>query len=243
MTPTITLRHLYPDLMNIYGDQGNIIALVARAKWRGYDVKVTRHAVGDRLTANQTDIYFMGGGQDRSQLLVAEDLQAHADTIRGDIENGVCALLICGGYQLFGQSYVDTDDNILPGIGIFDVVTRAGKRRMIGNILIETVGVIPEQPLIGFENHGGRTALGPKAQPFGRVIEGHGNNGDDNTEGIVYKNAIGTYMHGSLLPKNPILTDHILQSAFRRKYPDLTLQPLDNTIETAAFDEARERLR
>ena len=232
--PDFSLRitWLYPRLMNIYGDRGNVRTLEQRCLWRGIGVQVARVGIGDVLTAGDTDIYFFGGGQDREQIAVSDDLQGpKRDAIRADMAEDAVALTVCGGYQLFGAYYRPYDIDDLPGIGVFDAWSDAGPDRFIGNVVSDTEW----GTLVGFENHSGRTFLGEGTKPFGRVVVGHGNNGQDGTEGAVTRNAFGCYLHGSLLPKNPAFADHLLGLAVRRKYgADAVLMPLDDDLETRA---------
>jgi hypothetical protein len=227
--------------MNIYGDRGNVRTLEQRCRWRGIAVDVALVGVGDRLTAGDTDIYFFGGGQDREQIVVADDLCGPTgDAIRKDIAEDAVALTVCGGYQLFGHYYRPYATEDLPGISVFDAWSDAGPDRFIGNVLSET----PWGTLVGFENHGGRTFLSAGTQPFGRVIVGHGNNGQDGTEGAVTRNAFGCYLHGSLLPKNPTFADHLIALALRRRYgPDASLAPLEDATEHIAHEAAAARAR
>lgn len=242
MIHTIRITHLYPELLNTYGDRGNILAFVKRCEWRGIEVTVRRVSLGDLLTANETDWYFIGGGQDAAQAVIADDLAQKTGAIRADIESDVPLLAICGGYQLLGKRYVDPTGKHSPGTNLFDVVTDAGANRFVGNALVDGVGELAGQQFIGFENHAGRTHLGTAAQPLGRVMKGFGNNGDDRTEGVVYHKAIGTYLHGSLLPKNPWLTDWFIQAALaHQSNQPVTLKLLDNSSEEAARREARSR--
>ena len=237
---TLRITHLYPELLNTYGDRGNIIALMKRAEWRGIKVTVRRVSLGDPLKAGETDWYFIGGGQDAAQLVIADDLTKRAQILKSDIAFGVPLLAICGGYQLLGQHYVDPTGQRSAGIGLFDITTEAGSKRLVGNILIDGIGEFANQQFIGFENHAGRTQLGSSAQPLGRVIQGFGNNGDDRTEGVFTHHAIGTYLHGSLLPKNPWLTDWFIQTALEQSQASrpVILKPLDNTFEDQARTEA-----
>lgn len=237
----LRITWLYPRLMNIYGDRGNVRTLEQRCRWRGIDVEIVRVSPGDRLTAGDTDLYFFGGGQDREQVTVAADLQGPTgDAIKQDMAEDAVALTVCGGYQLFGQYYRPYETDDLPGIGIFDAWSDAGPDRFIGNVLSET----DWGTLVGFENHSGRTFLGPGTRPFGRVIVGHGNNGQDGTEGAITRNAFGCYLHGSLLPKNPAFADHLIGLALRRKYgPDAILAPLDDTWEGEAHAAAAIRAK
>lgn len=241
----LVITHLYPDLMSTYGDRGNILALVRRCQWRGIDVEVNQATVGDRLDARATDLFFFGGGQDREQSVVSPDLLGEkGEALAEAIEDGAVVLAVCGGYQLLGKEYLGHTGEQLPGLGVLDVRTVAGRRRCIGNVVVEsTIGGEP-RTLVGFENHSGQTYLGPGCQPLGRVLQGCGNNGQDRTEGAVYRNVYGSYLHGSLLPKNPWLADHLLRRALGRRYgPDVELQPLDDTLENLAHRTVVERAR
>jgi len=235
---TLRLAHLYPDVMNIYGDRGNVIALRYRCEARGIGLEVAEINVGDAFDPAEYDLVLMGGGQDREQRRIADDLVAKGEALREAIEEGMPALAVCGGFQLFGQRYVDHEGGIIPGIGVFDVETRhPGPRadRCIGDVVLATeVGEV-----VGFENHGGRTYLGPGQAPFGKVKRGFGNNAEDGTEGARTKNAIGTYLHGSLLPKNPALADELILVALRRRYgADVTLPAMDDSVERSAHEVA-----
>jgi len=234
MSLKICLAHLYPKLMNLYGDRGNIICLRCRCQARDIELAVDELDLGDRFDSRRYDLIFMGGGQDREQRRVVGDLiDVKGDAIRRAIDDGVPALAVCGGYQLFARYYRPAVGDDLPGLGIFDAHTEhpgEDVARCIGNVVAEWDGAT----LVGFENHGGRTFLGPDARPLARVRVGFGNNGRDGTEGAVYRNAYGTYLHGSLLPKNPRFADHLLRLALRRSHPDATLAPLDDTLEDAA---------
>jgi len=230
----LTAVHLYPDVLNIYGDRGNVIALRYRCEARGIRLTVLDVSIGDPFDPEAADIVLVGGGQDREQRRIADDLVARGPALRAAIDAGLPALVVCGGFQLFGHRYVDHQGGIIPGISVFDLETRhPGPRadRCIGDVVLET----PEGEVVGFENHGGRTYLAPGQAPFGRVLRGFGNNAEDGTEGARTKNAIGTYLHGSLLPKNPALTDELILLALRRRYgPDVTLAPLPDEAEHAA---------
>lgn len=253
----LTIGYLYPDLMNIYGDVGNIIALKKRAEWRGIKVVIKNLSIGSKMKQGDVDLYFFGGGQDQQQELVAKDLQKKAKVLKSEIERGVPLLSICGGYQLLGQYYKPASPARLaesakraggqggphkgpklPGISLFPAYTLASYARMIGNIVIET----QFGKLVGFENHSGKTHLKKGALPLGMVIKGFGNNGQDKSEGCIYKNAVGCYMHGSLLPKNPHLADWLLKKALETKYgnKEIELEPLDDTFETQAHTAAAE---
>ena len=231
----LRIVHLYPELMSIYGDRGNVIALQQRARWRGIDVEVRAHSAGSALDAQWGDLYFFGGGQDQGQDVVGEDLQGpNGARLREGIGGGAAVLSICGGYQLLGHEYVPEDGPPIPGLGILDVRTVAGRRRFVGNLLVES----EDGALVGFENHSGKTYLGAGARPLGRVVAGHGNNGEDKTEGAVQGKVIGCYLHGSLLPKNPRLADRLIAWGLKRRYGPVTLSPLDDAAESAACEQA-----
>jgi hypothetical protein len=229
---------LYPDLMNIYADRGNMLLLAQRCRWRGIGFRLESTSLGDKLDPDGADLYYIGGGQDRDQKLCAADLAGpkradlHAAAARGAI-----VLAVCGGYQLLGHSY-QLGDETLPGVGLVDLTTvRVDGPRLIGNVAIE-VELDPGAPrvLAGFENHGGRTVLGPGAAPLGRVLNGHGNDGHSGLEGVRAGNVIGTYLHGPLLPKNAWFADWLIATALGR---DGGLAPLDDELEDAAHAEAR----
>lgn len=233
--PELRICHLYPELMNIYGDRGNIIALVQRCRWRGFGVRVAAVSLGGGLDPAEHDLYFIGGGQDREQVLVCEDLSREkGEALREAVEGGAALLSICGGYQLLGEFFLTFTGEDLPGIGLFDAKTVGGETRFIGNVAVECGLAGAEGVLVGFENHSGRTRLGPGCRPLGRVIKGYGNNGEDGTEGCVYRNAVGTYLHGSLLPKNPRLADWLILQALRRRHDLDGLPELDDAVEEAA---------
>ncbi|MSP22636.1 MAG: glutamine amidotransferase [Dehalococcoidia bacterium] len=221
---------LYPEVMDVYADRGNLIALRARAAVHDVAIEVTNVGLGDPLPED-ADLILIGGGQDAEQRRVAADLVARGPRLRSWVEEGTAVLAVCGGFQLFGHSYRTAEGEELPGIGIFDVTTVAppqGWERCIGDVLavaaLEDVG-----ELVGFENHGGRTYLGAQARPFARVLFGHGNNDDDSSEGAVYREAIGTYLHGPVLPKNLALTDRLIRAALRHRYgPEEALEALES---------------
>jgi CobQ-like glutamine amidotransferase family enzyme len=234
----IRLAHLYPKLMNIYGDRGNIMCFQRRTSGRGIGLDVDELTLGDRFDPRAYDLVFIGGAQDVEQRRVAEDLlDLKAQALREYAENGGVMLAVCGGYQLMGAYYRGADGDELPGAAVLDLWTvhpGADAHRCIGNIVIERDG----DTIVGFENHGGRTHLGPQAQPLGRVVTGFGNNGEDGGEGAVYRNAFGTYMHGSLLPKNPRFADHLISLALAKREGDVQLDPLDDMVETQAHAQA-----
>ncbi len=235
---TVVIAHLYPWEMNIYGDTGNVIALARRLEWRGIPVRVDAVPAGAPYEFEAADIVFAGGGQDRSQLEVADDLAERAPSIHGAVASGTVFLTVCGTYQLFGRRFVTHEGTEIPGIGVFAAETVAGSRRMIGNVVVES----PWGRLVGFENHSGRTLLDEGQAPLGRVVKGFGNDGESATEGAVQANCFGTYLHGSLLPKNPRLADELLRRALERRLGgDVGLEPLDDGLEARAAEAASRR--
>lgn len=278
----LKIAHFYPDLLNLYGDFGNILALKKRAEWRGFTVEVRNIHIRSKETHDESeectklcdcDIAFIGGGQDKQQILVAEDFLARKDEIIEAVELGMPFLAICGGYQLLGQYYETSEGEQIAGLAILDVVTKAQKRdagkkqkRLIGNVAAELCfplelqnklsqenvkinsgsqnHLFPEiNTVVGFENHSGQTFISPetKTKPFAKVLNGFGNNGEDGFEGAYYKNLIGTYLHGSLLPKNPHLVDELLYQALKRKNIFLEAnewQNIDDTLEQKAHERA-----
>lgn len=244
MLQLLKLAHLYPDHMNIYGDRGNIISLQQRCAWRGIGLEVVPVGAGDTVDWSAFDLAFFGGGQDSGQALIAEDfLHRQSEQLARAIEDGLVMLAICGGYQLLGHYFLTHTGEKLPGVGVLDVHTVGGKQRLIGNIVIEARLARSGDPaptaasvrLVGFENHSGRTYHGPRVRSLGQVLAGYGDNGEDGKAGAVYQNTIGCYLHGSLLPKNPQLADHLLLLALRRRYGErVSLEPLDDTLEQQA---------
>jgi len=220
--------------MNIYGDRGNILCLSGRCRERGIDFQVTDLELGDDLRPKDYDLVFLGGAQDREQRRVAADLAAgKGEALREAAEDDAVVPAVCGGYQLLGNYYRPAQGEDLPGAGLLDIRTHhpgPGEARLIGNVVLRWNG----GTLVGFENHGGRTYLGAGAKPLGRVIKGSGNNGEDGGEGAVYRNVFATYLHGPLLPKNPVFADHILATALRRRHADIELRPLDDSLELRA---------
>ena len=234
----LTIGYLYGDLMNIYGDTGNIIALKKRCEWRGIKVIVKNFSTENIMKQGDADLFFFGGGQDQQQEVVAKDLKTKAKVLKIEIERGVPLLSICGGYQLLGEYYKPHNGSKLEGVGLFPAYTLASYDRMIGNIVIESMF----GKLVGFENHSGKTHLKKNAIPLGMIKKGFGNNGKDKTEGCIYKNAIGCYMHGSLLPKNPHLADWLLKKALETKYGrEIKLKSLDDTLESQTHNAAVKR--
>lgn len=218
----LDICHLYPDLLNLYGDRGNVIAIQKRCEWRGIRTRVSPVSIGDPFDAERYDIVLLGGGQDYEQKILQPDLLLQKGSeIRNYITHGGVVLAICGGYQLLGNFYQTPDGEQLKFLGALDFATFGGKKRMIGNIVFQCRLLKSgnrDGILAGFENHSGKTFLGPGVKPLGRVLRGHGNNGRDHTEGALFRNTICSYGHGSLLPKNPALTDYLIGTAFRRKY-------------------------
>jgi len=237
-----TVGWLYPDLMNIYGDRGNILTLIKRAEWRGFDARAVELGRGTTKGMDSVDVFFFGGGQDREQALVYDDLIEHKQApLEHAVEAGAMVLAVCGGYQLLGHYYQTAEGERFPGIGLIDVKTEAGKKRFIGDVVVEA-GIEGLQPktLVGFENHSGRTFLGPAARPLGKLRLGSGNNGSDGTEGCLQGGVLGTYLHGSLLPKNPQLADYLIRRAMTRRGVS-ELEPLDDSIELAAHERILQR--
>ncbi|HWQ89569.1 MAG TPA: glutamine amidotransferase [Desulfitobacteriaceae bacterium] len=237
----LNICHLYPDLLDLYGDRGNILTLAARCRWRGIETVIQRASLGDKLDFPQMDILFIGGGSDREQSLLVQDLLLRKDDLQAAIGDGLVVLTICGGYQLLGLYYQTADGKKIPGLGILDLWTIAGSQRMIGNVAVELQG-ISAATLVGFENHSGRTYLGSNLAPLGKVLAGYGNNGQDGTEGVCQGNVFGTYLHGPLLPKNPSFADLLLQKALERRGFTAKMEPLDDRIEILAHQAMLKKL-
>lgn len=237
----LVVGHLYPDYLNIYADRGNIAVLERRAAWRGVELDVRPISMGDAVPAG-VDLFYVGGGQDREQALVAEDLVTKGEQVRKAVEDGAALLAVCGGYQLLGRFYRDTRGEEQPGIGLFPHETIAGERRMIGDVLLECE-LEPGTPrtLAGFENHAGRTMLDKGAEPLGRVVAGFGNNGESGYEGCRVLRAVGTYLHGPLLPRNPWLADWLLAEAAKHAGSLLSPAPIDDELEHEAHDVSARR--
>jgi lipid II isoglutaminyl synthase (glutamine-hydrolysing) len=234
----INIFHLYPGHLNLYGDRGNMLSLCRRAKWHGIDVKVVAVEPGDRIDFSRCDLLFMGGGQDSDQKLVANDLKNRSNEMQQAIESGMTIFAVCGSYQLLGHYYTTALGEKICGLEIVDLYTEAGRKRLIGNAVISCPLWNPIKTLVGFENHAGRTFLGSSVNPLGTVLVGHGNNGLDKKEGAIYKNVIGTYLHGSLLPKNPWLTDYLLQKALSFRGQSHQFRDLDDSLEHQAHRSA-----
>lgn len=238
MGAELTLVHMYPTLLNLYGDRGNIITLRQRLRWREMNLRVVEVGLGEPLPETAVDLIFMGGDQDRAQELVAADLRTNrATSLRMLVDDGTPFLAVCGSFQLLQKYYHPADGPELEGLGIFDAYTEHPGHdvpRCVGNIVVEW----EHGTIVGFENHGGRTFLQGDTKPLGQVVSGFGNNGKDGFEGARVANVFGTYVHGSLLPKNPLFADLLLDLALQRRHPDLSLEPLDDALETRAHDEA-----
>lgn len=239
---TITIIQLYPKDMNLYGDWGNTLVLKKRLEWRGFRVQIIDHNPGDTTDFSIGDIFVGGGGQDAGQLAIQDDLLSRGEELKTLANNGVPMLLICGMYQLFGRQFVTNDGSIIRGIGVLPVDTTAGEERLIGNITLESdqFGTI-----VGYENHSGQTFLDDTVQPLGKVVRGAGNNNTDGTEGVRLHNTIATYLHGSLLPKNPTIADFLIAKALeRRGISAEDLKPLEvDTLAQTAQQVAAERPR
>lgn len=240
----VRVGHLYPDYLNIYADRGNIAVLGRRAAWRGIELAVVAIGIGEPVP-DGIDLFYIGGGQDREQALVAPDLAEKGPALIGAVEAGAALLAVCGGYQLLGRFYRDRAGAELPGVGLFPLHTVAGSRRMIGDILLECeLDSGGRRLLAGFENHAGRTFLDPGAEPLGRVVFGFGNNGQDGFEGCRAGRAVGTYLHGPLLPRNPWLADWLLAQAIARAAGEPpALEPLADVLEEEAQAVAAGRAR
>ena len=224
----LTIVHLFPELLNLYGDGGNVIALTRRLQWRGLPVEVREIGMGDAMDFSQADIVFIGGGADREQMIVKDAMVARKSELSAYVADGGVLLAVCGGYQFLGHSYA-MDDVVVEGLGVIDMETVRGEGRLIGSAVIQSD--ICDAPIVGFENHGGRTTLGSDAKPLGRVLgKTFGNNGEDGFEGVHQGNLIGTYLHGPLLPKNPQVADYLIARAFDRRGDALELAPLDDAV-------------
>lgn len=230
MNRKITIGHFYPRLLNLYGDSGNIACLTKRCEWRGVDVEIRSFHLDDDIDFQQLDIVFIGGGSEREQKMVCDKLRSMRTAFEAYIEDGGVVLAVCQGMDMLGN-YYDTESERVEGLGILNICTSFQKERFIGNAVLESA--LTHMPIVGFENHNGRTAIG-EYQPLGRVICGYGNDGVSQQEGVVYKHLIGTHLYGPLLPKNPNLCDWLIQKALERKYGDTELQALDDAMEEQA---------
>lgn len=230
MKKGLTIGHLYPDLLNLYGDRGNIQCLRKRLEWRGYEADVLEFTLDDKIDFNRLDLVLLGGGSDREQMIVCKKLRDIRKDFSAFVEDGGAVLAVCGGYQLLGH-YYDTQEGRIEGLSLVDLYTEQGSPRLISNEVI--IGPDFSMPIVGFENHGGRTFIGEN-RPLGQVKFGFGNNGQDGQEGVLYRNVVGTYLHGPLLPKNPHVCDYLLSRALERKYGEASLAPLDDTQEEEA---------
>jgi CobQ-like glutamine amidotransferase family enzyme len=241
----IVVGHLFPDYLNIYADRGNMAVLARRAAWRGDELEVQGLGAGDDVRPGEHDLYYIGGGQDREQELIAPALAAHGEALRAAVEGGAAVLAVCGGYQLLGRFYRDQSGDELPGVGLFPLHTVAGERRMIGDVLLDCELEPGERrTLAGFENHAGRTYLEEGAEPLGRVLAGFGNDGDSGYEGCRVGRAVGTYLHGPLLPRNPWLADWLLAQAIAHRTGEApALEPLEDDLEAAAHEVSADRAR
>ena len=234
----LTIGHLYPDLLNLYGDRGNIQCFRKRLEWRGIEAEVIPFLSGDEIDFTKLDIVLLGGGSDREQELVCGFLQNIKDDFRDYVEDGGVVLAVCGGYQLLGK-YYKTDKKTIEGLGVLNITTDWEPERLIRDIVLESP--LFDRPVVGFENHGGRTEIGDHT-PFGKVTYGFGNTGKSGYAGVVYKNVIATYLHGPLLPKNPHVCDYLLERALKRKYgEEAVLEPLPDEMEQKANDYIVER--
>lgn len=229
----LTIGHLYPDLLNLYGDRGNIQCLMKRCLWRGIEAETIAFELDDKIDFSNLDIVLLGGGSDREQMLVCEKLKEIQKDFKEYVEQDGVVIAICGGYQLLGN-YYKTEEGIIEGLSLVDMYTEQGENRLIDNIVLQSEFF--DMPIVGFENHGGRTFIGEN-KPLGKVLYGSGNDGKSGYEGVVYKNVIGTYLHGPLLPKNPQLADELIFRALKKKYGEnITLSALDDSQEKAAND-------
>ncbi|MFL5925702.1 MAG: type 1 glutamine amidotransferase [Gaiellaceae bacterium] len=237
----IRVGHLYPDYLNIYADRGNIAVLSERARARGHELDVRALGMHEAVPVGEIDLFYIGGGQDREQALVADDLAAKGAPLREAVEGGAAFLAVCGGYQLLGDYYRDVAGDVHPGIGLLPLHTVADKRRMIGDVLLDCAWA--GETLAGFENHAGRTILHDGAEALGRVIAGFGNDGRSGDEGCRYRRAYGTYLHGPLLPRNPWFADHVLAEALAHAHGATELEPLPDELEHQAHRVSAERAR
>lgn len=240
----LNICHLYPDVLNLYGDTGNLLCLKKRLQWRGIDAEITSLSMGQTADFTGFDLFLIGGGQDFEQEVLLQDLHRGKDKeIISAVEDGKTFLAICGGYQMLGQYYKTHEGVQCDFIGALDLYTVGAEPRLIGDYMYECPSENGGSVIVGFENHSGRTYLGDRVKPLGKVLSGHGNNGEDGTEGCRYNNVFGTYSHGPVLPKNPVFADYLLTTALQRKYPNAVLEPLGDEREQQAHDYMENRLR
>lgn len=231
MNRKIVIGHLYPDLLNLYGDRGNIQCMMKRCEWRGIEAETIEYGLEDKVDFSKLDIVLLGGGSDREQMIVCRRLQEIREDFETYVESNGVVIAVCGGYQLLGH-YYQTDDGRMEGLHLVDMYTEQKPGRLIDNIVLKSE--LFDMPVVGFENHGGRTKIGNN-RAFGKVLYGSGNDGESGYEGVVYKNVIGTYLHGPLLPKNPQVCDYLIERALERKYKEkITLSPLEDKEEMEA---------
>ena len=237
----LNIYHLYPDVLNLYGDRGNVLCMQRRLEWRGMQANVFPVPIGTKFIAKDCDLIFIGGGQDFEQEILMHDLKGEKTAeLKAAIEDGIPVLAICGGYQMLGQYYKTWDGKQCDFTGALDLYTVGSEQRMIGNYMFTCDEA--DCKIVGFENHSGKTYLGSGVKPLGKILEGYGNNGEDKTEGVRYNNVFGTYSHGPVLPKNPQLTDFILKTALSQKYTSFDFEPLDDTFENNANEYMIKRL-
>lgn len=232
---TLKICHLYPDVLNLYGDRGNVTAIKKRLEWRGIGCEIVNANIGDKTDLRDCDIFFIGGGQDFEQGVLLKDIASgKGDAIKDAIESGKVFLAICAGYQILGKYYKTHTGEVCDFIGALDIYTVGQKKRMIGNYVYECELGGRKTEIVGFENHSGKTYLGEGVRPFGKILYGNGNNSEDKTEGARYKNVYATYAHGPVLPKNPYFTDELIRVALKNKYGDDAISELDDTFELDA---------
>ncbi|MDU0939132.1 MAG: glutamine amidotransferase [Clostridiales bacterium] len=239
----LKICHLYPEMLNLYGDRGNIYCMKKRLEWRGIYCRIDSLALGEQKSLNQYDLFFIGGGQDFEQEVLLSDLHAgKGEQIKQAIEDGKTFLTICGGYQMLGHYYENQSGVKCRYLGAVDFHTVAGSSRLINNYAFKLEKESGESIVVGYENHSGRTYLSKNVRPLGTIIKGNGNNGEDGTEGVRYKNVFGTYAHGPVLPKNPVFCDEILSTALERKYGSFSLDALSDKAERIAHDSVYEKI-
>ena len=231
MNRKIVVGHLYPDLLNLYGDRGNIQCIMKRCEWRGIDAETIEYGLEDKVNFSKLDIVLLGGGSDREQMIVCQRLQEIREDFEAYVESDGVVIAVCGGYQLLGH-YYQTDQGKMEGLHLVDIYTEQKPGRLIDNIVLKSE--LFDMPVVGFENHGGRTKIGNN-KAFGKVLYGSGNDGESGYDGVIYKNVIGTYLHGPLLPKNPQVCDYLIERALERKYKEkIILAPLEDKEEMEA---------